>query len=133
MPPPQEPGDAIRDLAALTPSELDADIRAAAIEVYVRIEAWRASACWSNGREDRRGYAAAVLAIADVDDLPEAVDYTDLWRLVRALAPILNHPWPEHPGRERGLAEAVERLREIAVGRLRSAEDARRITGRDTR
>jgi hypothetical protein len=118
------------DLADLTPSQLDADIRAAAAEVFARVQAWHDSPAWCGGRDDRRGYAGVVLAIVDMDELPEPTDYAGLWRLTRAVTPILNHPWPDDPGPAQDLAEAVEALRRTTVTRLREAEDARRGNGR---
>jgi hypothetical protein len=116
------------DLADLTPSELDADIRAAATEVYVRAQAWHDSPSWCGEQADRRGYTDVVLAIVDIDSLPEPVDYPGLWRLTHAVAPIIRHRWPDDPGPAHALVEAVERLRHTAVTRLREAEEARRRT-----
>ncbi|WP_203923751.1 hypothetical protein [Rugosimonospora africana] len=118
------------DLADLTPSQLDADIRAAAAEVFARVQAWHDSPAWCGGQDDRRGYADVVLAIIDIDEVPEPVDYAGLWRLTRAVAPILNHSWPDDPGPARDLATAVEALRRTTVTRLREAEQARRRGGR---
>jgi hypothetical protein len=118
------------DLADLTPSQLDADIRAAAAEVFVRVQSWHDSPAWCGGHDDRRGYADVVLAIVDIDEVPESSDYAGLWRLTRAVAPILNHEWPDDPGTAQDLATAVEALRRTTVTRLREAEQARRRGGR---
>ncbi len=118
------------DLADLTPSQLDADIRAAAAEVFARAQAWHDSPAWCGRHDDRRGYADVVLAIVDIDEVPEPTSYAGLWRLARAVAPILNHAWPDEPGPARDLAEAVEALRCTTVTRLRDAEQARARGGR---
>jgi hypothetical protein len=117
-------------LADLTPSQLDADIRAAAIEVFARAQTWRNSPTWCGEHADRRGYTDVVLAIADIDTLPEPADYRGLWRLTRAVIPIISHRWPDEPGPAHALSEAVDRLRHTAVTRLREAERARLDSGR---
>jgi hypothetical protein len=121
----------IRDLAALTPGQLAAEVRADAAEVYARAQAWRASPQWTGDKQDRKAYDSIAVMIAELDALPEPATHHDVYRYVNAVHPVLGEWWPDHRGPQYELHHAVERLRRTAMHRISWASNARRILGQE--
>lgn len=118
----------VRALSTVTDRELIADIRAAAAAVAEAAETWRRGRGWPRAERERAGYATVTavgnaLAELDVDALLAAV--------VDAVRPILGVWWPQHPTQAVALADAVERLRVVAIQRPSLVRDARYVTARD--
>ena len=68
--PPQEPADR-PNAAARTPQEHAARIRAAAAEVYERVQEWRNTPGWQDTPPNTHRHAMTVSAVAALDALPE--------------------------------------------------------------
>jgi hypothetical protein len=120
---------AMQHLAGLTPAQLTADIRAAMAHLSLAVETWHRSPRWRDDTCDRRAYETVLAATAQLNGLPEPDDHRGVRRLAEAVSPILNLWWPDRPGPEHDVAEAVEWLRRAALARPRWAEDARRMLG----
>ncbi len=121
----------LRDLAALTPTQLANEIREDAAAVRTHAEAWRNSARWQGDKLDHRAYELIVRVTATLEAIPEPGTYRDLSRYIDAVGPILNQWWVDRPGPQHDLAQAVERLRRTAMHHVGWVADARRFLGHD--
>jgi hypothetical protein len=128
---PQDPQETVRRLAETTPADLADAIRAATADVYARAQAWRGSPKWRGDKLDRRAYDVIAVAVAALDRVPEPRTHREVGHLVDAVAPILGAVWLDYPGPRRDLAEAVERLRYVAMHRTAWVRQARDLLGRD--
>ncbi|MEU5549169.1 hypothetical protein ABZ738_05315 [Micromonospora sp. NPDC047793] len=108
--PPQEPADRSHN-SALTPRARAALIRAAAAEVYERVQEWRNSPGWQDTPSNAHRHQATVSAIVRLNVLSEPVTADDLARVLEAVRPVLLEWRPSRPGPEQQIFIAVERLR----------------------
>jgi hypothetical protein len=99
------------DRAAISPTDLAGDIRAAVARVYACAQAWRSSLSWRGDKFERRAYECVVIAAAEVAALPDR----DVDHLVHVVTPILSAWWPPASGLRREIHDAVEELRRIAM------------------
>jgi hypothetical protein len=120
----------LQALAAVTPAQLDGEIRTATRDVYASAQAWRRSPSWTGDKLTRKGYE--VIAIADLDAIPTAATYPEVGHLVDAIAPILNGWWSPYRGPQQYLHNAVERLRKVAMWRVGHVRQARQLLGLNT-
>jgi hypothetical protein len=109
--PPQEPADHLYIRTGLTPRQQAALIRAAAAEVYERVQEWRNSLGWQDTPTNVHRHQATVSAVAGLDALPEPAAAEDLAGLIDAVRPLLAEWRPSRPGPEQQIFAAVERLR----------------------
>jgi hypothetical protein len=128
---PQDPQEAIRRLAGVSPAALADEIRAATADVYARAQTWRRSAKWRGDKLDRRAYEVIAVAVAELDGVPAPRSHHDVGHLVDAVAPILNAVWLDYPGPHKDLSDAVERLRHVAMHRTAWVRQARNLLGCD--
>ena len=70
-----------------------------------------------------------VAAVAGLDAVPAARTYRDVDRVVDVVARILNAWWPDTPGVQRDLYDAVDRLRRVAMHRVTWVRQARGMLG----
>ena len=119
----------IEDLAAVTPAELAGEITAATARVRACAEAWRNSPSWRGDKLHRKAYDQVTRAVAEMDSLPQPATYRDVDHLVDVVARILNGWWPDTPGAQRDLHDAVEQLRRAAMLRTAWVRQARNMLG----
>lgn len=121
------------ELAAITPAQEAAEIRAALGAVLDAWAMWRADAAYPRRRPYRETPAGHKLA-ADRDGLIAGVrDAVDKLpadapppALVDVAGPVLNAWWPDSPAPAAAVAQAVERLRFLATHRRGWIEIAKR-------
>lgn len=109
--PPQDPADRPYTRTGLTPRQQSALIRAAAAEVYERVQEWRNSPRWQDTPTNAHRYQATVGAVTALDLLSEPVTAENLTELFDAVRPLLVEWRPSRPGPEQQIFAAVERLR----------------------
>lgn len=109
--PPQDPTDRHHSRTGLTPRQQSALIRAAAAEVYERVQEWRNSPRWQDTPTNAQRYEATVGAVTALDLLPEPATAEELTELSDAVRPLLVEWRPSRPGPEQSIFAAVERLR----------------------
>lgn len=112
--PPQEPADRPHT-PALTPREQAALIRAAAAEVYERVQEWRSAPGWQDTPMNAHRHEATVSAIAALAALPEPTTADELSGLLDTVRPLLLEWRPSRPGPEQQIFVAVERLQRICL------------------
>jgi hypothetical protein len=126
---PHDPQRKLEHLAAIPPVQLAGEIRAATADAYLCAQAWRRSPKWRGDKHDRKGYEVIAVAVANLSVVPEPATHRDVGRLVDAIAPILKAWWSPYPGPQQDLFDAVERLRQVAMHRTASVQQARRLLG----
>ena len=127
---PAPPGrETVEALATVSPSEMADDIRAATADVYAYAQAWRSSPSWHGDKLQRKAYDCVAVAVAELDAIPAAQSYRDVDRLADVVARILNAWWPDTPGIQRDLHNAVDRLRRAAMHRTAWVRQARSMVG----
>ncbi|MFG1674143.1 hypothetical protein [Micromonospora sp. NPDC049282] len=110
--PPQEPADRRYADTTLTPQEHAARIRAAAAEVYERVQEWRHAPDWQETPTNAHRYAVTADAVTALSVLPEPATLESLAAIVGAVRPVLAEWRPSRPGPEQQIFAAVERLRQ---------------------
>ncbi|GHJ12697.1 hypothetical protein [Micromonospora sp. AKA38] len=110
--PPQEPADRRFADTALTPQEYAAHIRAAAAEVYERVQEWRLAPGWQETPTNAHRYTVTADAVAALSGLPEPETSEELAAVIDAVRPVLAEWRPSRPGPEQQIFAAVERLRQ---------------------
>jgi hypothetical protein len=121
--------ESLEVLATVSPGELADGVRAATAHIYVCAQAWRSSSAWRGDKLQRKVYDCVVAAVAELDTVPAARTYRDVDRTVDVVARILNAWWPDAPGVQRDLHDAVDRLRQVAMHRVAWVRQARGMLG----
>ena len=119
----------LEDLAAVTPADLAHEITAATARVHACAQAWRNSASWRGDKLHAKAYDQVISSVAAVDSLPQPATYRDVDHLVDVVARIVNGWWPDTPGAQRDLHDAVEQLRRAAMYRTIWVRQARGMLG----
>jgi hypothetical protein len=70
---PQQQRASLEAMAAITPTDLADDIRAATARVHVCAQAWRQSAYWRGDKLHRKAYEQVVTAAVELDSVPQVL------------------------------------------------------------